>query len=124
MPSWYLSKPLNHHYKEKALIQDIARSAQKMELPLYDNLVDFHLRELIHDPELKSCSRESRILQDVLKSTKEDTESLIITTSGSSGKSSLVVYEQGAFLRSCRSWQDAGFFQQDRFLLKSTIEYL
>lgn len=106
---------LNHHHKEKAIIQDITRSAQKKGLPLYDNLIDFHLRELIRQPELENCGNGSRIYQDVLKSTKEETEALIITTSGSSGKSNLVVHEQGSFLKSCQSWQDAGFFEQDRF---------
>ncbi|MBT3243063.1 MAG: aminotransferase class III-fold pyridoxal phosphate-dependent enzyme [Bacteroidetes bacterium] len=41
------------------------------------------------------------------------TEALIVTTSGTSEDSKLVVYTQGAILNSCLSWETAGFFSPE-----------
>lgn len=105
---------LKHHEKEKRLINEIKQCANKHQLPLFDTLTDFNLRKLIHDRQALFFEHEP-IIKDVTDRTNEHTEALIITTSGSSGKSKLVIYEQGAFLRSCASWQRAGFFEKHLF---------
>jgi acetylornithine/succinyldiaminopimelate/putrescine aminotransferase/predicted amino acid dehydrogenase/acyl-coenzyme A synthetase/AMP-(fatty) acid ligase len=43
-----------------------------------------------------------------------DTDCLILTTAGTSGASKLVRYVQGAFLRSCASWEAGGLFDPAR----------
>ncbi|MCB9685337.1 MAG: acyl--CoA ligase [Alphaproteobacteria bacterium] len=51
----------------------------------------------------------------MIEGTSLDTESLLLTTSGTSGRSKMVRYTQGGYLRSCVSWERAGFF--DRSIL-------
>jgi acetylornithine/succinyldiaminopimelate/putrescine aminotransferase/predicted amino acid dehydrogenase/acyl-coenzyme A synthetase/AMP-(fatty) acid ligase len=41
-------------------------------------------------------------------------ECLVLTTSGSSGAAKLVRYQQGALLKSCASWEQAGLFAPER----------
>jgi acetylornithine/succinyldiaminopimelate/putrescine aminotransferase/predicted amino acid dehydrogenase/acyl-coenzyme A synthetase/AMP-(fatty) acid ligase len=106
---------LNHHEKEKQLLSEIETAAEAHGIPLFDNLGDFNMAGLVNDPLPSIKSLDPTILDQVFASSDAGTEALIITTSGSSGKSRLVVYEQGAFIRSCLSWEKAGFFREDRF---------
>lgn len=99
---------LDHHDREKSIVQAIRAAAAGRGLACYDSLGDFGLR--------------SRLFGDVpsdgggpgtaaaIASTGPDTPAVIVTTSGSSGRSKLVAYSQGAFIRSCLSWQAAGFY--------------
>ena len=45
--------------------------------------------------------------------TRED-EAIIMTTSGTSGKAKLVVYNQNGFINSCESWESAGFYKEGK----------
>lgn len=105
---------LKHHEKEKTLINEIKHVAGNRNLPVFDQS-EFHIYDLIQKSKNSTSLNTDQILQRILKNTGENTEALIITTSGSTGVSRLVVYEQGAFLKSCISWQCAGFFEPDRF---------
>ena len=106
---------LKHHEKEKAIIGEIHSFSKKHKISLYDSLMDFKLSELIRDRGAGFDPSRAPLIKEIQSRTGETTESLIITTSGSTGKSRLVVYEQGAFLRSCSSWQAAGFFEKGLF---------
>ena len=50
------------------------------------------------------------------------TESVILTTSGTTGKSKLVLYEQGAFIRNCHCWQESNLFTKDKMGGSSFID--
>jgi len=104
---------LNHHEKEKSIVKSIKEVATQKDLLCFDTFKDFRIRELLHqklpiqtdfnflaEPQIKSAILE----------TDQATEALLITTSGSSGRSKIVVYEHGAFIKSCLSWQAAGFY--------------
>jgi hypothetical protein len=54
---------LNHHEKEKAMIEDIRRSAENHDLHLFDNLIDFNLPELIRHPFRETIKSQSEILK-------------------------------------------------------------
>jgi len=105
---------LKHHKKEKSVINEIKQIAKNRNVPVFDQS-DFHIYDLIQKSGTSTSVETDQILKNILNNTNENSEALIITTSGSTGASRLVVYEQGAFLKSCLSWQCAGFFEPDRF---------
>ncbi len=103
---------LNHHEKEKSVVGSIISIAEKMGLRKYD-IGDFGLSELLYKdiPEVDYDS--DKLVRQSIEKTSLDTEALLITTSGSSGKSKIVIYEQASFILSCMSWQEAGFYDED-----------
>lgn len=60
-----------------------------------------------------SPSIEHPRIQAMLAGTSLETPSLLLTTSGTSGKSKLVAYTQGGYLRSCAAWEAAGLYAAD-----------
>ncbi len=105
---------LQHHEKEKALVTTIREKASYHRIPVYDSTTDFNLPALAEGPYAEITSGLTPLAEEALAKTGSDNEALIITTSGSSGEAQLVVYEQGAFIRSCLSWQGAGLFDEHR----------
>lgn len=109
---------LERHDKEKAIVKTIKAAALKRGLPSFDPLGDFGLRQWLYRdmPEegLTAPAAPGPEATSAMASTSSETEALIVTTSGSSGRSKLVVYEQGAFVRNCLSWQEAGFYAPDK----------
>jgi len=104
---------LNHHEKEKKLVKEIRASAKRQKIPLFDTFADFKIHELISETDHLINPNMSQLAGEIMHLTDLDTDALIITTSGSSGKSQLVYYNQGAFIRNCVSWQCAGFFKKE-----------
>lgn len=101
---------LDHHDREKAIVKAVRAAAAERGLACYDSLGDFGLRaKLYADFPAGDCGL-GPAAAEAIASTGPDTPALIITTSGSSGRSKLVAYSQGAFVRSCLSWQAAGFY--------------
>jgi acetylornithine/succinyldiaminopimelate/putrescine aminotransferase/predicted amino acid dehydrogenase/acyl-coenzyme A synthetase/AMP-(fatty) acid ligase len=103
---------LDHHEKEKSIVRAVKEIVLRRGMPCYDSLGDFRLREWLHQdlPGPETLAPSGSEAARAMASTGPGTEALIVSTSGSSGKSKLAVYEQGAFIRSCRSWQKAGFY--------------
>jgi acetylornithine/succinyldiaminopimelate/putrescine aminotransferase/predicted amino acid dehydrogenase/acyl-coenzyme A synthetase/AMP-(fatty) acid ligase len=102
---------LDHHEKEKAILRVVKETVLRRGLPCYDSLGDFRLRDWLYQdvPDPDAIAAASEVV-GAIASTGPQTEALLVSTSGSSGKSKLAVYEQGAFIRSCLSWQKAGFY--------------
>ncbi len=106
---------LERHEKEKTLVAEITAFAQQHTIPCHDSTIDFSARSLLHKPDRKPPEEADQLVAEIRERTDEQTEALVITTSGSSGASRLVRYNQGALMRSCLSWQEAGFFRKGRF---------
>jgi acetylornithine/succinyldiaminopimelate/putrescine aminotransferase/predicted amino acid dehydrogenase/acyl-coenzyme A synthetase/AMP-(fatty) acid ligase len=107
---------LDGHDKEKSIVRDIKAAALRKGLPCYDPLADFGLREglCLDIPDAATGAPGDPAAEEAIAATTSETETLVLTTSGSSGRSKLVVYEQGAFIRNCLSWQEAGFYAPDK----------
>ncbi len=105
---------LNHHEKEKSVVQAIGNIAIRRKISCLDILRDFSLKNLLYKdiPDIAYSSADQ--VKKAIKTTDHKTEAMLISTSGSSGKSKLVVYEQGAFIRCCLSWQRARFFEKGK----------
>jgi acetylornithine/succinyldiaminopimelate/putrescine aminotransferase/predicted amino acid dehydrogenase/acyl-coenzyme A synthetase/AMP-(fatty) acid ligase len=107
---------LDGHDKEKTIVRDIKAAALRKGLPCYDPLEDLGLRNGLYAdmPDAAPDAPPDPEVEEAIAATTSETEALVLTTSGSSGRSKLVVYEQGAFIRNCMSWQEAGFYAPDK----------
>lgn len=107
---------LDLHEKEKSIVRTVKETVLRRGLPCFDSLGDFRLREWLYQdlPDAEETASLPSEAARAIASTGPQIEALLVSTSGSSGKSRLAVYEQGAFIRSCLSWQKAGFFDPDK----------
>jgi long-subunit acyl-CoA synthetase (AMP-forming) len=110
--------------RQKQEIQEIITVSQRHGLPLYDVSSDFHLSTYLDTPKSENYSLNDPLIEKCIRNTNFSTESLIFTTSGTSGQSNLVLYEQGAFLRNCQSWQESGMYQREKLGGRSFIDIL
>ena len=104
---------LQRHQREKNIVRQIRLKISEYNLPCYDSITSFGLRNLLTDDMWAYNGQDHALLESVLQHTHYDQEALIITTSGSTGQSNLVVYKQIGFIRSCLSWQKAGLLHKD-----------
>ena len=105
---------LKHHESEMKYLCSINDIVEAKNISSYDLIEDFNLRNLLYLKPNKNDNESEQIINDTLLKTDLSTEALLITTSGSSGKSKLILYEQGAFINSCLSYQAAGLFKADK----------
>jgi acyl-coenzyme A synthetase/AMP-(fatty) acid ligase len=110
--------------RQKEEIQQIQTVAQHNSLLTYDVSKDFHINTYLDAVVSDDFSSDNTLIQRCIQNTSYSTESVIFTTSGTSGKSKLVLYEQGAFLRNCQSWQESGMYQKDKLGGRSFIDIL
>lgn len=104
---------LHHHEKEKRIVKEMRRISGDWNLSCYDIFADFNIREYLYSTPQDSSYCDDELYKEIVRQTSYKTESLLITTSGTAGKSKLVVYCQGAYIYSCMSWQQAGLFDDD-----------
>ena len=99
--------------EDAALAQRVRRLAGDMQIP--DTCCN---RDLGLDARLDATFDRSPAdhprARAMIENTSLDTESLLLTTSGTSGKSKLVRYTQGGYLRSCAAWEMAGLYDPAR----------
>lgn len=115
---------LRGYDRQKQVISDIRAIAQNNSLQVYDVTRDFHLHDLVHQALPQYEFLQDSLVQRCLQDTGMSTESVIFTTSGSSGVSKLVLYQQGAFLRSCQSWQESGMYSAERLGGRSFLDII
>ncbi len=96
------------HDREKEVIHAFTSLCNQHHISFWDPNDDFGISSLLQKVKEENLPPiTDSIFSDELT---PDTEAVIFTTSGTSGKSKLVVYNQGAFSLSCQSWQQAGLF--------------
>ena len=110
--------------REKISVKKLIYYAKKNNILVYDLDEDFNIRSLVYKSIPKNFLINNNLIKNSLKNTNLNTEAVIFTTSGTSGRSKLVVYEQGAFIKNCISWQESGFYEQNRLGGRSFIDIL
>jgi len=111
--------------REKQIIREIKKAAKENEIITYDISEDFDIKTYLYHPIPKNFIKHNfETVEKAINTTNLKTESVIFTTSGTTGASKLVVYEQGAFIRSCTSWQEAGMFDRDKMGGRSYIDII
>jgi len=115
---------LRGYDRQKQVIQEIRDISQNNRLSLYDVSEDFHIKTYLDSPRTEAHSYDIILVQRCISNTGFTTESVIFTTSGTSGKSKLVLYEQGAFLRNCQCWQESGMYRKEKLGGRNFIDIL
>ena len=111
--------------KEKQVAKELRYICQKKKIKFYDLFEDFTIRSYMYDSIPNQFSiKNDRLVNKAIKENNLKTESVIFTTSGTSGRSKLVLYEQGAFIRNCYSWQVSNMFNNDKLGGRSLIDIL
>lgn len=87
---------LDGHEKEKSAIKEIKNIAFGRGVKIWDNLSDFGLLELLRRTESELINFQPVVIEDLFSAIPDD-EVLIVTTSGTSGRSRLVVYTHKAY---------------------------
>ncbi len=102
------------HEADRALLDGLEVEVEHLGLPYYDLVRDLALTAALRRGYEASPDPEDPAVQAVGQGTDLQTECLLLTTSGTSGRAKLVRYRQGAFLRSCGAWEAAGLFTRYR----------
>jgi acetylornithine/succinyldiaminopimelate/putrescine aminotransferase/predicted amino acid dehydrogenase/long-subunit acyl-CoA synthetase (AMP-forming) len=100
------------HDMEKSEIRDIRKLAAARNINAWDSLADFGINEILSGSVFKTDHNEIPLDKE-LKMVLPGDEVLIVTTSGTSGKSRLVVYTHEAYFLNCLAWKKAGFYRKD-----------
>ncbi len=99
---------------DQAELLRLRRALEDLHLPLLCLTDDFELPALLAGADPGEPDGADALLREIVSSTDRETECLILSTSGSSGRSKLVRYRQGAVLRCCEAWEVAGLFRPDQ----------
>ncbi|MEI7726385.1 MAG: aminotransferase class III-fold pyridoxal phosphate-dependent enzyme [Bacteroidota bacterium] len=102
---------LEGHDKEKDSVKAIRKIAGSGRIPLLDILSDFGFIEKLNRDQFSDQSNDNEV-STALQQVQPSDEALIITTSGTTGRSKLVVYTHEAYWYNCQAWQQAGFFDR------------
>ncbi len=103
---------LEGHDKEKDSVKAIGKIAIARMIPQLDIFSDFGLVEHLLSG-TSSGEKQSEEVRTSLQHVQPSDEALIITTSGTTGRSKLVVYTHEAYWLNCRAWQQAGFYDKE-----------
>jgi acetylornithine/succinyldiaminopimelate/putrescine aminotransferase/long-subunit acyl-CoA synthetase (AMP-forming)/predicted amino acid dehydrogenase len=104
---------LKEHAREKEIVNAIKAKCNETGVSFLDSNTDFKTFELI-DQVLNNREENT---EDFIRDDKisPDTEMVIFTTSGTSGKSKLVVYSHKSFAFCCQAWHESGLFAENLF---------
>jgi len=101
---------LNHHDRQKNNIVHLREFADKAGIPCLDIFADLNLNEWVINPPEKINQNEKGLIRKALEKTRETDVALMITTSGTSGESKVVIYDHQSFLINISAWEKAGLY--------------
>jgi acyl-coenzyme A synthetase/AMP-(fatty) acid ligase len=114
---------ISKHEREKQVLREIKNIANKTSTPLYDIENDFNIREYLYgDVPSDFKSLENKLVSKILKETDGSYEIAVFTTSGTSGRSKLVVYDQNAYFNNIASYEASGLYEKNKMLGRSIID--
>ncbi|MBI4511644.1 MAG: aminotransferase class III-fold pyridoxal phosphate-dependent enzyme [Deltaproteobacteria bacterium] len=102
------------HEADLALLGRLRAMARTLGIPALCLQGDLNLGARAVETHEESPPASDPLIATLMGATSAETEALLLTTSGTSGRARLVRYAQGAFLRSAASWEAAGLLGEDR----------
>lgn len=103
---------LEGHEREKSDIREIEKLASSKKIMIWDSLMDFGIGEMLGELHRKVKPKRIHTAKDNNGILPGD-DILIVTTSGSSGRSRLVVYTHESYFNNCLAWEQAGFYRKE-----------
>lgn len=103
---------LDGHDREKSEIREIEKLVSQKKINIWDTLQDFGISEMFTEP-FRISGQEDLLPEKGIEEASPGDDVLIVTTSGSSGRSRLVVYSHEAYFFNCLSWEQAGFYRKE-----------
>jgi acetylornithine/succinyldiaminopimelate/putrescine aminotransferase/predicted amino acid dehydrogenase/acyl-coenzyme A synthetase/AMP-(fatty) acid ligase len=105
-------RSLEGHEREKSEIEEIRDIADQKRLKIWDNLTDFGI-DAEFSGSLQSFPESETFSDNEFNNVNPSDDVLIVTTSGTSGRSRLVVYTHEAYYLNCLAWGKAGFYDKN-----------
>jgi len=116
---------MKNYEKQKNVINEIFNKAVKNEITTYDLSEDFSFESYIRKTLNSNLNKNKNpLVEQVIKKTNLKTEAVIFTTSGSTGQSKLVLYDQEGLINNCISWHMSGMYNHDKLGGRSFIDIL
>lgn len=103
---------LEGHELEKNHLEAIVHILREKNVEVWDSVMSFPLYHAMISGTYHTLSHSP--WENVLPPVSPFDEALILTTSGSTGKSRLVVYEHISFALGCMAWSQAGLYEDHR----------
>jgi acyl-coenzyme A synthetase/AMP-(fatty) acid ligase len=116
-------KNLKKHEREKYIVCEIEKAVKNMDIICYDIESDFKIKELLYNdvPDDLDFSNFS-LVKKILKETDGTNEMAIFTTSGTSGRSKLIVYDQNAYINTISSYEASNLYSKDKMFGRVVID--
>ncbi|HEC89299.1 MAG TPA: hypothetical protein ENI44_01805 [Thermoplasmatales archaeon] len=104
---------LKGYRREKQIIDIIKNTAVENGIPFYDIERDFGTKKYLFDLIPENFSPlEDEVVKEVLNDTNADMEMAIFTTSGTTGRSKLLVYTQKAYLNTIAAYEASNLYNK------------
>lgn len=104
---------LNGYESEKRAVGRLQEVIASSAMSVFDILEDFPIQHLLYE-EFEEWDYLSDPLLEAIRHQHCDREILIVTTSGTSGKSKLICFNEQTFLNCCAIWQKAGLLSPEK----------
>lgn len=99
---------LKGYDREKEIATEIRKICSKRSIGFLDSLESFGIVSLIETS--KKTEHDGLAYNNRFNWVKPEMEATVVTTSGSTGKSKLVVYTHRCYILNCLAWQQAGLY--------------
>lgn len=125
IPKLEINSMSNSYKKEKEIVHRIIGIAEDNQIKIFDTKKHFYIETYFNDSISANFFKEkNEIINYAIKKTDFTTESVMVTTSGTSGRSKLLCYEQGAFIRNCLCWQASNMYKPNKMGGRNFIDIL
>jgi len=84
---------LNHHERQKDNILHLKEFAKRSRIPCLDIITELHLNKWVLNPPTRISEKEEALIRNAIEKTRGTDIALMITTSGTSGESKIVMYD-------------------------------
>src|SRR4030042_2884527 len=105
-------RSMEGHDREKSEVKEIMNLAATKSIKIWDSLTDFGIYEALFETTTR-FNYDKKQFDEELNSVLPGDEVLIVTTSGTSGRSKLVIYTHEAYYLNCLAWEKAGFYNKN-----------
>lgn len=108
--------------REKQIINKLQNIAKNNRVRYYD-IEEFNINKyLVDNTNYQYQSNTNEIVEKIIKETNPSTEVVIFTTSGTSGRSKLIVYDQQAYINTIKSFDATGLYSKGKMLGRTYID--